>query len=198
LACLALQLAGSFALLEEVSANLGWLRGRQGGRQAWLGGMTAAAWAASLALAPGAPWQVKASAVACVGLGWRLGPALLRPRWVRYCVVLVACRIFAVEPAQDSFDIFVFACCCCSCCCCSSSSSSSFRWWSQVELTAAMGVVVALAVETHVLKRPPFGPVFVGVALAHGLLWRTLRSPAWKVRYRYIYIYLYMCVCVCV
>jgi len=51
-------------------------------------------------------------------------------------------------------------------------------------MTAAMGIIIALAVETHILKRPPFGPVFFGVGLVHGLVWRTLSSPAWKVRRR--------------
>ena len=49
-----------------------------------------------------------------------------------------------------------------------------------VNMTAAMGVVVALAIETHVLKKSPFGPTFAGVVAAHLGLWKVLSSPGWR------------------
>jgi len=79
LACLALQLAGNFALLEEVSANL---LGVSQKYHSWLGGATALVWAGSLAMVPDTHWAVKVASVSCIGLGWKFGPALLRPRWV--------------------------------------------------------------------------------------------------------------------
>jgi len=81
LACLALQLVGNFALLEEASASL---LGVSRHYHSWLGGATALVWAGSLVMVPDdtVHWGVKLASVTCIGLGWKYGPSFLRSRWV--------------------------------------------------------------------------------------------------------------------
>ena len=47
-----------------------------------------------------------------------------------------------------------------------------------INVCAAQGIITALAVETHVLKRPPLGPVFGCVLAAHLGLWALLSKPS--------------------